>query len=51
MSTEVVGSRARTVKAGASPVSTDARPKASPGSSTSTTWSPCSSSTEPVRTT
>ena len=46
-----LGSCARTVNAGARPVSSEGWPKASPGSRTSTTWSPWSSSIEPVRTT
>ena len=44
-------SRARTVKAGACPVSIEGWPNTSPTSSTSTTSSSCTSSTEPLRTT
>ena len=47
----VEGSRARTVKAGAMPVSSDGCPKHSPGSSTWMTSPECTTSIDPVSTT
>ena len=44
-------SRARTVKVGAIPVSSDGWPKLWPGSSTDTTWPWCTSSIEPAKST
>ena len=48
-SAQLDGSRARTVNAGAIPVSSDGWPKHSPGSSTWITSPECTTSIEPVR--